>query len=65
MVCECDYEKQYNREGKMTKEKPKKILQSDVNIPYMTVPIWNDDDIVMEDVEELVNKYGTIKTEEV
>jgi len=49
----------------MTKEKPKKILQSDIDIPYMTVPIWNDDDIVMEDVEEIVNKYGTIKTEEV
>lgn len=45
----------------------KKVEDMEYNkhIPYGTVPLWNDDDIIMEDVEELVNKNGTIKTEEV
>ena len=45
----------------------KKIEHMEYNkyIPYGTVPIWDDEDIILEDVEELINKNGTIKTEEV
>lgn len=35
------------------------------NIPYGTVPQWNDEDILMEEVEDIIYKNGTIKTEEV
>ena len=45
----------------------KKIEHMEYNkyIPYGTVPIWDDEDIILEDVEELINKNGTIKTEEI
>ena len=45
----------------------KKIEHMEYNkyIPYGTVPIWDDDDIILEDVEDLINKNGTIKTEEI
>ena len=34
-------------------------------IPYGIVPQWNDEDILMEEVEDIIYKNGTIKTEEV
>jgi len=48
-----------------TEKKKIEDMEYNKHIPYGTVPLWNDDDIIMEDVEELVNKNGTIKTEEV
>mgnify|MGYP006956413268 FL=1 len=35
------------------------------HIPYGTVPQWSDEDILMEEVEDIIYKNGTIKTEEV
>lgn len=45
----------------------KKIENMEYNkyIPYGTVPLWDDEDILMEDVEELILKNGTIKMEEI
>ena len=46
-------------------EQGRKPIDFYKNIPYGTVPQWDDEDIIMEDVEELILKNGTIKMEEI
>lgn len=49
----------------MVEKKKIEYMEYNKHIPYGTVPLWDDDDIILEDVEELINKNGTIKTEEI
>ena len=46
-------------------EKNKRPVDFYKHIPYGTVPQWSDEDILMEEVEDIIYKNGTIKTEEV
>lgn len=47
------------------KEQSKRPVNFYKRIPYGTIPQWNDEDILMEEVEDIIYKNGTIKTEEV
>ena len=49
----------------MVEKKKIEYMEYNKHIPYGTVPLWDDGDIILEDVEELINKNGTIKTEEI
>ena len=49
----------------MVEKKKIEYMEYNKHIPYGTVPLWDDEDIILEDVEELINKNGTIKTEEI
>ena len=57
--------KKINKGGSMIVKKKIENMEYNKNIPYGTVPQWDDEDIIMEDVEELILKNGTIKMEEI